>query len=62
MAPDLPWVSRCNGVERVGKTGVAVTLSDNGVRTGIVYMIQLKNEKDAGRLYESLLQGSDRSH
>lgn len=51
-----------DGVERVGKTGVAVTLSDNGVRTGIVYMIQLKNEKDAGRFYESLLKDSDRSY
>lgn len=49
-----------DGVERVGKTGVAVELSDNGARTGIVYMIQLRNEKSAGGLYESLLAGSDR--
>jgi len=50
-----------DGVERVGKTGVAIELSDNGARTGIVYMIQLRNEKSAGGLYETLLQGSDRS-
>ena len=50
-----------DGVERVGKTGVAITLSDSGVRTGIVYMIQLRNEKDAGRFYEQLLSGSDRN-
>lgn len=50
-----------DGVERVGKTGVAVELSDNGARTGIVYMIQLRNEQSAVGLYESLLEGSDRA-
>jgi hypothetical protein len=50
-----------DGVERVGKTGVAVELSDNGARTGIVYMIQLRNEQSAVGLYESLLEGSDRT-
>ena len=50
-----------DGVERVGKTGVAVELSDRGARTGIVYMIQLRNETSAQGLYESLLAGSDRS-
>ena len=50
-----------DGVERVGKTGVAVELSDNGARTGIVYMIQLRNEQSAVGLFESLLQGSDRT-
>ncbi|THH18413.1 hypothetical protein EW146_g2567 [Bondarzewia mesenterica] len=49
-----------DGVERVGKTGVAIELSDEGARTGIVYMIQLRNEKSAGGLFESLLAGSDR--
>ncbi|KZV76978.1 hypothetical protein PENSPDRAFT_747202 [Peniophora sp. CONT] len=49
-----------DGVERVGKTGVAVELSDRGARTGIVYMIQLRNETSAQGLYESLLAGSDR--
>ncbi|KAJ3719826.1 hypothetical protein C8R42DRAFT_671889 [Lentinula raphanica] len=50
-----------DGVERVGKTGVAVELSDKGARTGIVYMIQLRNEKSAGGLFDSLLDGSDRA-
>jgi hypothetical protein len=50
-----------DGVERVGKTGVAVELSDKGTRTGIVYMIQLRNETSAGGLFSSLLEGSDRS-
>ncbi|KAJ3813760.1 hypothetical protein F5876DRAFT_86894 [Lentinula aff. lateritia] len=50
-----------DGVERVGKTGVAVELSDRGARTGIVYMIQLRNEKSAGGLFDSLLDGSDRA-
>ncbi|EIN14200.1 hypothetical protein PUNSTDRAFT_140545 [Punctularia strigosozonata HHB-11173 SS5] len=51
-----------DGVERVGKTGVAVELSDNGQRTGIVYMLQLRNESSAGGLFDSLLAGSDRAH
>ncbi|TFK77011.1 hypothetical protein BDN72DRAFT_830181 [Pluteus cervinus] len=50
-----------DGVERVGKTGVAIELSDQGARTGIIYMIQLRNEKSAGGLFESLLAGSDRA-
>lgn len=32
-----------DGVERVGKTGVAIELSDNGKRTGLVYMLQVGN-------------------
>lgn len=49
-----------DGVERVGKTGVAIELSDQGVRAGIVYMIQLKNETSAKGFFDTLLQGSDR--
>lgn len=50
-----------DGVERVGKTGVAIELSDHGVRAGIVYMIQLRNEDSAAGLFNTLLAGSDRS-
>lgn len=50
-----------DGVERVGKTGVAIELSDKGVRTGVVYMLQLRNETSAQGLFDSLLAGSDRS-
>ncbi|KAF9270305.1 hypothetical protein L218DRAFT_952463 [Marasmius fiardii PR-910] len=50
-----------DGVERVGKTGVAIELSDKGARTGIVYMLQLRNDESAGGLFDSLLEGSDRS-
>lgn len=50
-----------DGVERVGKTGVAIELSDRGTRTGVIYMIQLRNENSAGGLFDSLLAGSDRS-
>ncbi|KZT30490.1 hypothetical protein NEOLEDRAFT_1173909 [Neolentinus lepideus HHB14362 ss-1] len=50
-----------DGVERVGKTGVAVELSDKGARTGIIYMIQLRNETSAQGLFDSLLAGSDRA-
>nr|AAV28743.1 GEF1p [Cryptococcus gattii] len=50
-----------DGVERVAKTGVAVEISDRGKRTGIVYMIQLRNENSALGLFESLLAGSDRA-
>jgi len=50
-----------DGVERVGKTGVAVELSDRGARTGIVYMIQLRNEKSAQGLFDSLLDGTERA-
>lgn len=31
-----------DGVERVGKTGVAIELSDRGQRTGIIYMLQVR--------------------
>lgn len=50
-----------DGVERVGKTGIAIELSDTGRRTGIVYMIQLKNESTANSLFDALLAGSDRA-
>jgi hypothetical protein len=50
-----------DGVERVGKTGVAIELSDKRVRTGVVYMLQLRNEASAQGLFDSLLAGSDRS-
>jgi hypothetical protein len=50
-----------DGVERVAKTGVAVEISDKGMRTGIIYMIQLRNENSAAGLFESLLAGSDRA-
>ena len=50
-----------DGVERVGKTGIAIELSDKGARTGIIYMIQLRNETSAGGLFDSLLAGSDRA-
>lgn len=50
-----------DGVERVGKTGVAIELSDQGSRTGIVYMIQLKSETSASGFFGSLVAGSDRA-
>ena len=50
-----------DGVERVGKTGIAIELSDKGARTGIIYMLQLQNETLAVQLFDSLLAGSDRS-
>jgi hypothetical protein len=50
-----------DGVERVGKTGIAVELSDKGAHTGIIYMIQLRNEQATVGLYEGLLAGSDRT-
>ena len=51
-----------DGVERVGKTGVAIELSDRGLRTGVVYMLQLRNETSAGGLFNELLAGSDRAN
>ncbi|KAG8825963.1 hypothetical protein FRC17_008443 [Serendipita sp. 399] len=50
-----------DGVERVGKTGVAVEMSDGGARTGVVYMVQLRNEQSTQGLFDSLLAGSDRT-
>lgn len=50
-----------DGVERVGKTGVAVEISDNGSRTGIVYMLQMKTEQSATGLFQQLLLGSSRA-
>lgn len=56
----ISTIVQTDGVERVGKTGVAIELSDNGRKTGIVYMIQLRNENSTRGLYDSLLAGSDR--
>jgi hypothetical protein len=51
-----------DGVERVAKTGVAVEISDmNGARTGIIYMIQLRDEDSAAGLFRGLISGSDRA-
>ena len=51
-----------DGVERVAKTGVAVEISDlQGARTGIINMIQLRNEDSAQGLFTSLIAGSDRA-
>lgn len=51
-----------DGVERVAKTGVAVEISDmKGARTGIIYMLQLRDEDSAGGLFSSLIFGSDRA-
>lgn len=50
-----------DGVERVGKTGVAIELSDNGQRTGLIYMLQLKTEASATGLFQQLLLGSSRA-
>ncbi|KAH7104448.1 hypothetical protein BKA62DRAFT_767520 [Auriculariales sp. MPI-PUGE-AT-0066] len=50
-----------DGVERVGKTGIAIELSDQGQRTGVIYMVQLRNETSASGLFDSLLAGSDRA-
>ncbi|GEM10024.1 guanine nucleotide exchange factor [Rhodotorula toruloides] len=50
-----------DGVERVGKTGVAIDLSDQGQRTGIIYMLQLRTEQSATGLFEQLLLGTDRA-
>lgn len=48
-------------VGRVGKTGVAVELSDMGRLTGIVYMLHMRSDESANGLFEQLLQGSSRS-
>lgn len=50
-----------DGVERVGRTGVAVEVSDKGEHTGVIYMIQLRNESSARGFHDSLLAGSDRA-
>ncbi|KAJ9475115.1 DH domain-containing protein [Pseudozyma hubeiensis] len=50
-----------DGVERVGKVGVAVELSDQGNRTGIIYMLQMRSEESASGLFGQLLEGSDRT-
>ena len=50
-----------NAVERVGKTGLAVELSDMGRLTGIVYMLHMRSEESANGLFEQLLTGSSRT-
>lgn len=50
-----------DGVERVGKVGVAVEVSDAGNRTGIVYMLQMRSEESAQGLFGELIEGSGRT-
>lgn len=50
-----------DGVERVGKVGVAVEISDEGNRTGIVYMLQMRSEESAQGLFGELISGSGRT-
>ena len=57
----ISTIGLSDGVERVGKTGVAIEPSDQGALSGIVYMIQLRNETSALGLFDSLLAGSDRT-
>ena len=57
----ISTIVRSDGVECVGKTGVAIEPIDQRVRTGIIYMIQVRNETSAGGLFGSLLAGSDRT-
>ena len=49
-----------DAVERVGKTGLAVEMSDKGFRTGIIYLLQLKSESSAKGLFEELIRGTHR--
>ena len=55
----ISTIALSDGVERVGKTGVAIGLRDQGLRTGIVYMIQLRIKTIASGLFDSLLAGSN---
>ena len=57
----ISTIGLSDDVERVGNTGVAIELSDQGARTGIVYMVQLRNETSALGLFGSLPVGSDRT-
>lgn len=50
-----------DGVERVGKVGVAVEVSDQGNRTGIIYMLQMRSEESAQGLFGELIDGSGRT-
>lgn len=50
-----------DGVERVGKVGVAVEISDDGNRTGIIYMLQMRSEESAQGLFGELIDGSGRT-
>ena len=57
----ISTIGLSDDVGHVGKTGVAIELSGQGARTGIVYMIQLRNKVSALGLFDSLLAGSDRT-
>lgn len=50
-----------DAVERVGKTGLAVEISDDGRLTGVVYMLHMRSEESALGLFEQLLAGSSRT-
>lgn len=50
-----------DGVERVGKVGVAVEVSDNGIHTGIIYMLQMRSEESAQGLFGELIDGGSRT-
>lgn len=48
-------------VQRVGRTGLAIELSDYGRLTGVVYMLHMRSEESANGLHQQLLTGSSRS-
>lgn len=50
-----------DAVERVGKVGVAVEVSDNGIHTGIIYMLQMRSEESAQGLFGELIDGGSRT-
>jgi hypothetical protein len=41
-----------DGLERVGRTGIAITLKNVDANVRIIYMMQMKDEKTAARAYE----------
>lgn len=57
----LSTIALIDAIERVGRTGIAVELSDNGHRTGIVYMLHMRSEESALGLFEQLVDGTHRS-
>ncbi|WFD36526.1 hypothetical protein MCUN1_003409 [Malassezia cuniculi] len=57
----LSTIVLTDAVERVGRTGIAVELSEDNHRSGIVYMLHMRSEESALGLFEQLLDGSHRS-
>lgn len=49
------------GAHRMGRTGLAVECSHDGMRTGVVYLLQLRSESSADGLYAAIMEDAGKA-